>query len=111
MDVTLRITAPKWVGRISAALVGWNVGVLTAFMTVICMVFLTESIGVAIRGNAAIAVGSVAIILGILTALLVGWIMTPWFLRKPRGRAYAWLVVLVAITVITMPGPFVYVDG
>lgn len=91
----------------NSVLVGWNVGLICAFVTVIAIGIGSSQMGNPINGAAGIGVTlGAATIVGALAGTVVGRRVWTWFARRTSQRGYFWFVVLLVITVFSLPTPF-----
>jgi hypothetical protein len=86
------VLSPRWVARLSAILLGWNVALISAFLFVATFVLLGKS-GVSFQAvdiGAWLPVGF-CILLAVFVGFFVGKIAYPWFqtagvwVRTPPG--------------------------
>jgi len=97
----------KYIAPVSAALVGWNVGILAAFLIAIVIGASFSGMGVPLKGAfAVIATGIAAISLGIFLGVVAYSRVRRWFGGLGQMQGYIWLIVLVLVTTAIFPAPF-----
>jgi hypothetical protein len=105
------VLSPRWVARLSAVLLGWNVALISAFLFVIATVVLFRKSGVSFQ---AVDIGAwflvgFCILFSVFVGVFVGKITYPWFQRRPQGLGYVLLLVLILFSIFSFPAPFKYV--
>jgi hypothetical protein len=108
-ESTLKLNS-QWVSVVSAVLVGWNVGLLMAFLMAI-------GLGVGLGNFMQIATGSfvfgllvaVSTIMGILLGVWVIRILYPRFSHCRQWVGYLWLIALVVLSALSLPASFSFV--
>ena len=99
----------KWVAVINSILVGWNVGLLTSFLFAITLGIVARNIVGPMKESAGIVIVlAVSIVVGATVGFIMAKKLFGWFAQRTTPRGYVWLVVLVAITVLSFPAPFNY---
>ncbi len=104
---------PRFASRIAIAnsvLVGWNSGLLCAFLIAILtgVMFNTFADGIDDSWRIATAI-LVAVIVGIFCGHTVARHTIPWFLQLKPGTKYLWLFALALFTALSFPVPFGYI--
>jgi len=105
------VLSPRWVARLSAVLLGWNVSLISAFLFVIATFVILRESGTsfeAVDVGAWLLVGF-CILLAVFVGVFVGKIAYPWFERRPQGLGYLLLLVLILFTIFSLPASFTYV--
>ena len=91
----------------SAALVGWNAGVLAAFLVAIAIGASFSGIGAPLKGSFALmTTGFIAVSLGLFVGVVAYSKVKGWFGGLGAAQKYIWLVVLILITAVIFPAPF-----
>jgi len=105
------VLSPRWVARLSAVLLGWNIALISAFLFVIATVVLLRKSGVSFQvlDVGAWFIGGLCILLAAFVGVFVGKIAYPWFHRRPQGLGYVLLLVLILVTIFSFPARFTYV--
>jgi hypothetical protein len=105
------VLSPRWVARLSAVLLGWNVALISAFLFVIAAFVLLPKRGVSFQAvdiEAWFLVGF-CILFAVFVGVFVGKIAYPWFQRRSQGLGYVLLLVLILVSTFSFPAPFTYV--
>ena len=103
--------SPRWVARLSAVLLGWNVALISAFLFVIATFVLLRKSGVsfqALNRGAWFLVGF-CILFAVFVGVFVGKIAYPWFQKRSYGLGYVLLLILILVSLFAFPAPFTYV--
>jgi hypothetical protein len=97
---------PRWVAQTNAALAGWNIGLLSAFLVAIGLVVLFGG-GDGLRDRGALVVALVvSVLVGLALAYVAARRCLPWFARRGRFAAITWLAGLAVLTLLSLPAPF-----
>lgn len=100
----------KWVAGTNAALLGWNVGLLSAFFAAIGIGVGFSRIDIPIAGRLGIGFAfAAAIIVGIVAGSAVARRVKRWFEGRTVQLGYIWLAVLLVVTLLSFPAPFNFV--
>jgi len=105
------VLSPRWVARLSAVLLGWNVALISAFLFVIATFVLLRKSGVSFQAldiKTWFLVGF-CILFAVFVGVFVGKIAYPWFQRRPQRLGYVLLLVLILVSIFSFPAPFTYV--
>ncbi len=102
--------SPAWATITSASLLGWNIGLVSAFLLAIAVGVISKNFNLTISSNF-----SVTIVLllsgcaGITFGIYAGRKTAKWFKKQSRVKSYIWLILLIIITLLSFPAPFNYV--
>jgi chromate transport protein ChrA len=105
------VLSPRWVARLSAVLLGWNIALISAFLFVIATLVLLRKTGVSfqVRDVGAWFVAGFCILLAAFVGVVVGKIAYPWFQKRSQGFGYVLLLILILVSLFAFPAPFTYV--
>lgn len=105
------VLSPRWVARLSAVLLGWNVALISAFLFIIAASVLLRKSGVSFQAVdiEAWVLAGFCILFAVFVGVFVGKIAYPWFQRRPQGLGYVLLLVLMLVSIFSFPAPFTYV--
>ena len=102
--------SPAWATITSASLLGWNIGLVSAFFLAIAVGVISKSFNLSISSNFSITIILLlSVCLGITLGIYAGRKAAKWFKKQSRVKSYIWLILLVLITLLSFPAPFNYV--
>ncbi len=108
-DIQAVPPTPKWVAIASAALAGWNVGLIAAFLIAIYLSIVAGKFTKFVVGSGSFfLVVGVSITLGVVIAIITGRRLVQWFARKRQVVAYALLAALMVLSLLSFPAMFPY---
>ena len=103
------MTTSRTVPLISASLVGWNLALIVFFLLVIIIGVTVRTLQGSLGTTGFIAVAVVSLGIGVLLGFMTSKKLLPWFRRQEAPWKYVWLGLLVVLTVVSFPGPFMMV--
>lgn len=102
--------SPRWVARVSAILLGWNIALISTFLTLISSIILFRNFGIefSLPDARFFFLVGLCVLLGLLLGTLSGRASFAWFCRRTQRIAYVLLFILVVFTIVSFPARFTY---
>jgi ABC-type dipeptide/oligopeptide/nickel transport system permease component len=100
----------SWVSIMTASLLGWNIGLLTTFLMAIGVGVVSNMFQAPITSKLGISsVLIVSVFVGIVLGIYSGRKTVGWFQNLNKTKCLICFVLLIVITLLSFPTPFVYI--
>ena len=105
--------APKWIRLLATGLFGWLVFLFSAFLVIIGISALFNAAGVKVTLSSSLFV--VEIVIALLVSAAACYYLSrkaySWFSQMRQAILYITTAVLLCITVLSFPAPFMFTIG